>query len=116
MQLLNTSFQVFLYLASQFLEDLNHWTNEIPLIQIGRSGLSSCTQTDFFTQYEKDLQLEVKKNAKIKSKNIQKKKVKFNGSSCINYCDTTAFFLTPLKKKKESEHKKSDFKTICKVI
>ena len=107
---------MFLYLASQYLEELNRWTNEAPIIQIGSSGFNSFTQADFLTQYEKNLQLEVKKNAKMKNKNILKKKVNFHDSSCINYSDTRAFFLTPLKKKKESEHKKNDFKTICKVF
>ena len=68
---------------------------------------------DFLTQYEKNLQLEVKSR---KKKSILKKKVNFCDTSCVNYCDTRAFFLTPLKKKKESEQKKIDFKTICKVL
>ena len=103
------NFQVFYYLSSQHLDELSQWTEEAPLIQIGNTGFNSFTQTDFLTQYEKNLQLEV-------SKSILKKKVIFCDTSCINYCDTRAFFLTPLKKKKENEQKKIDFKTICKVL
>ena len=108
------NFQVFYYLSSQHLEELSQWTEDAPLIQIGNSGFNSFTQTDFLTQYEKNLQLEVK--TKKKSKSILKKKVNFCDTSCIDYRDTRAFFLTPLKKKKENEQKKIDFKTICKVL
>ena len=108
------NFQVFYYLSSQHLEELSQWTEDTPLIQIGNSGFNSFTQTDFLTQYDKNLQLEVKNRKK--SKSILKKKVKFCDTSCINYCDTRAFFLTPLKKKKENEQKKIDFMTICKVL
>ena len=96
----------------QHLEELRQWTEETPLVHIGNSRFNRFTKTDFLGQYEMNLQVEVKK----KSKGIIKKKVNFCDTSCINYCDTRAFFLTPLKKKKENEHKKIDFKTICKVL
>merc|ERR1712228_170144 len=96
--------KVFFYLSSEHLDELSQWTEDAPLIQIGNSGFNSFTQMDFLTQYEKSLQLEVK--SKTKNKSILKKKVNFCDTSCINSCDTRAFFLTPLKKKKESEEKK----------
>jgi len=108
--------KVFLYLASQHLEELNQWTKDAPLIQIESLGINSVTQMDFLTQYERSLQLEVTNNNRKKTKSILKKKVNICDTSCINYCDTRAFFLTPLKKKKESEYKKIDLKTMCKVL
>ena len=110
------NFQVFVYLASQHLKELNLWTEDAPLIQIGNSGFNSFTQKDFLTQNAKSVKLEVKNDTKKKSKGILKNKVNICDTSCINYCDTRTFFLTPLKKKKESEFKKIDFKTICKVL
>ena len=109
-------FQVFLYLANHHFEELNQWTKEAPLIHIGSLGINSVTQMDFLTQYERSLHLEAKNNTKKKTKSILKNKVNNCDTSCINYCDTRAFFLTPLKKKKESEYKKIDIKTMCKVL
>ena len=109
-------FQVFGYLTRQHLEELNQWENVVPSIQIGSMSFNSIKQTDFITQYEKNLHFEEMKKTKKKQKNILKKKVNFCDTSCMNYCDTRALFLTPLKTRIEKDQKKIDFKTMCKVV
>jgi len=108
--------KVFCHLASEHLIELNRWTEDAPIIQIGGGGFNGFSQTDFLTRYERNWELEEKEKDKKKRKGILKKKVNFCGDNCINYCDTRAFFLTPLKKKKDSEHVKVDFRSICKVL
>ena len=79
-------------------------------------SFNSIKQTDFITQYEKNLHFEEMKKTKKKQKNLLKKKVNFCDTSCMNYCDTRALFLTPLKTRIEKDQKKIDFKTMCKVV
>ena len=100
--------QVFCHLASEHLVELNRWTENAPIIQIGGGGFNGFSQTDFLTRYERNWELEEKEKDKKKKKSILKKKV--------NFCDSRAFFLTPLKKKKDNEHAKVDFKSLCKVL
>jgi hypothetical protein len=108
--------QVFCHLASEHLAELNRWTEDAPIIQIGGGGFNGFSQSDFLTRYERNWELEKKEKDKEKKKSILKKKVNFCGENCINYCDTRAFFLTPLKKKKDIDHAKMDFKSLCKVL
>ena len=108
--------QVFYHLASEHLVEVNRWTEDAPIIQIGGGGVNGFSQTDFLTRYERIWELEEKEKFKKKKKSFLKKKVNFCGENCINYCDTRAFFLTPLKKKKDNEHTKVDFKSLCKVL
>ena len=108
--------KVFCHLASEHLIELNRWTEDAPIIQIGGGGFNGFSQTDFLTRYERNWELEEKEKDKKKRKGILKKKVNFCGENCITYCDTRAFFLTPLKKKKDSDPMRVDFRNICKVL
>ena len=106
-------FQVFLHLANQHLDEINQWSNDIPLIQIGEGGFNGFSQVGFLSSYGSNWELEHKEKSK---KQKLKKKVNFCSSSYINYCDTNAFFLTPLKKKNVMNKNKIDFKSICNVL
>merc|ERR1719483_894283 len=109
--------KVFGHLAGEHLSELNKWTEDAPIIQIGGGGFNGFSQTDFLTRYEKNWEAEeIEEKEKKKKKSILKKKVNLCGDNCLNYCDTRAFFLTPMKKKRESEHVKLDCKSICKVL
>ena len=71
------------------------------------------SQNVFLSSYGGNWELEHKQKSQ---KQKLKKKVNFCNSSYINYCDTNAFFLTPLKKKTLTQKDKVDFKNICKVL
>ena len=107
---------MFCHLANDHLEELNRWTEDAPIIQIGGGGFNGFSQTDFLTRYERNWEQEEKEKKKEKKKSILKKKVNFCSDNCINYCDTRAFFLTPSKKKRERDQAKVDIKSLCKVL
>ena len=81
-------------------------------MQIGGGGFNGFLQNGFLPTYDSNWDLEEKEKKKKKLK----KKVNFCSSSYMNYCDTNAFFLTPLKKKPVTQKAKVDFKSICKVL
>ena len=95
------------------MDEINQWSNDPPLIQIGGGGFNAFSQTSFLSSYNSNKVLESKEKSK---KQKLKKKVNFCSSSYLNYCDTNAFFLTPLKKKTVTQKDKVDFKSICKVL
>ena len=105
-------FQVFCHLASQHLDEINSWSSDPPLIQIGGGGFNGFSQSTFLSNYETNWDLEQKDKKKKKKK---LKKVNFDTQSYIN-CDTKAFFLTPLKMKNVISKEKLDFRSVCKVL
>jgi len=105
--------KVFLHLANRHLDEINQWTTDPPLIQIGGAGFGGFSQAGFLASYGSNWDMEP--TEKRKKKRI-KKKVNFCTSNYINFCETNAFFLTPLKKKPVIHKDKVDFKTICKVL
>ena len=106
-------FQVFCHLASQHLDEINSWSSDPPLIQIGGGGFNGFSQSTFLSNYETNWDLEQKDKKKKKKKKL--KKVNFDTQSYIN-CDTKAFFLTPLKMKNVISKEKLDFRSVCKVL
>jgi len=104
--------KVFYHLANEHLDEINQWSNDPPLIQIGGGGFNGFSQTGFLSSYGSNWELEQEKKKKQKLK----KKVNFCNSSYINHCDTKSFFLTPLKKKTEAHKDKIDFKSICRML
>ena len=108
-----TLFQVFLHLANQHLDEINQWSNDIPQIEIGGRIFDGFSQNVYLSSYGSNLEL--KHTEKLKKQKL-KKKVNFCNSSYINFCDTNAFFLTPLKNKNVINKNKVDFKSICKVL
>jgi len=105
--------KVFCHLASQHLEEINSWSADPPLIQIGGGGFSGFSQTEFLSTYATNWDLE-HKDKKMKKK--MNKRVNFSNQNYIN-CDTKAFFLTPLKKKSVIDKGKMlDFKSLCRVL
>ena len=103
-----------MHLANQHLDEINQWSNDILLIQIDGGGFNAFLHKGFLPTYGSNLKLEDKE--KLKKHKKLKKKVNFGSSSYINYCDTNAFFLAPLKKKSLIQKDKVDFKSICKVL
>ena len=103
----------FRHFASQHMHEIHQWSNDPPLIKIGGGGFNAFSQTSFLSSYNSNQVLESKEKPK---KQKLKKKVNFCSSNYINYCDTNAFFLTPLKKKNIRKQNKIDFKSICKVL
>ena len=108
-----TNFQVFLHLANQHLDEINQWSNDIPIIQIGGGGFYGFSQNGFLSSYGSKWELEHKEKSKRQK---LKKKVNICSSSYINYCHTNAFFLTHSKNKIVIQKDKVDFKSICKVL
>jgi len=105
--------KVFCHLASQHLDEINSWSSDPPLIQIGGGGFNGFSQSTFLSNYETNWDLEQKDKKKKKKKKL--KKVNFDTQSYIN-CDTKAFFLTPLKMKNVISKEKLDFRSVCKVL
>ena len=95
------------------MDEINQWSNDPPLLQIGGGGFNGFSQTSFLSSYNNNQVMEVKEKSK---KQKLTKKVNFCSSSYINYCDTNAFFLTPLKKRTVTQKDKVDFKSIRKVL
>ena len=114
-------FQVFLHLANLYLDEINQWNNQIPVLNIGGGGLQGFQGFQGFERFSKSGFLtDCKSNWSIEYKDKQKKKLKkkvnFCSSSYINYCDTNSLFLTPLKKKSLAHKNNIDFKTLCRVL
>jgi len=105
--------KVFCHLASQHLDEINSWSSDPPLIQIGGGGFNGFSQSTFLSSYASNWELEQKEKKK-KKKKLQKK-VNFVNQSYIN-CDTKAFFLTPIKMKNVIPKEKLDFRSVCKVL
>ena len=103
---------MFCHLAAQHLEEINSWSNDPPLIQIGGGGFNGFSQSSFLSNYASNWEIEQKE--KKKKKKLQKR-VNFVNQSYI-HCDTKAFFLTPLKMKNVIPKEKLDFKSVCKVL
>jgi len=62
---------VFCHLAAQHLEEINSWTNDPPLIQIGGGGFNGFSQSSFLSNYASNWELEQKE--KKKKKKLQKR-------------------------------------------
>merc|ERR1712127_1009383 len=101
--------RVFQHLASQHLASVSQWSSDPPLIQIGGGGgWQGFSQSDFLTRYER--------NCRRKKKRMKAKAAAVNlcSNSYSSYCDTRAFFLSPVRKK--SANQKLDFGTVCKIL
>ena len=104
--------QVFCHLAGQHLDEINSWSSDPPLIQIGGGGFNGFSQSTFLNNYANNWELEQKE--KKKKKKLQKK-VNFVNQSYVP-CDTKAFFLTPLKMKNVIPKEKLDLKRVCQLL
>ena len=65
---------MFCHLANDHLEELNRWTEDAPIIQIGGGGFNGFSQTDFLTRYERNWEQEEKEKKKEKKRSILIKK------------------------------------------
>ena len=63
-------FQVFYHLATQHLDEINQWSKDPPIIQIGGGGFNGFSQTRFLSSYGSNWELEQKE--KLKKRNIKK--------------------------------------------
>ena len=102
-----------MHLAKQHLDEINQWGNDIPQMKIGGRIFGGFSPNVFLSSYVSNWEL---KHTEKSMKQNSKKKVNFSYSSYINYCNTNAFFLTPLKKKSVIQKGKIDFKSICKML
>merc|ERR1719483_446618 len=66
--------KVFYHLANEHLDEINQWSNDPPLIQIGGGGFNGFSQTGFLSSYGSNWELEEEKK---KKKQKLKKKVNF---------------------------------------
>jgi len=115
---LNVS-KVFYQLATQHLSSVSEWSEDPPIIQIGGGRFTTCSQADFLTRYERSWEGD-EKEARRKKRKLQKKQrlgVSLCTDSYSSYCDTRAFFLTPVRSKSSSKAaNKVDFRSICKIL
>jgi len=114
---LNVS-KVFYQLATQHLSSVSDWNEDPPIIQIGGGRFTTCSQADFLTRYERSWEGE-EKEARRKKRKLQKQRlgVSLCTDSYSSYCDTRAFFLTPVRSKsREKAANKVDFRSICKIL
>ena len=65
------NFQVFCHLASQHLDEINSWSSDPPLIQIGGGGFNGFSQSTFLSNYETNWDLEQKDKKKSLCKFIK---------------------------------------------
>lgn len=106
--------KVFSHLTSLHMASLEQWSSDPPLIQIGGGGRAGISQADFLTRYERNWQLEEKEKRKSRKLKARVKAVSLCSDSYSSYCDTRAFFLTPVRKK--SPPHKGDIKSVCKIL
>ena len=98
---------MFQYLAECQLRLMSRQNEEYSLIQIGSGGLTSISQSDFLSQYERSWHHHNSSNNNNSSNNSNnnnkllrlrrggKLSASAPGSQMKQLCDTRAFFLTP---------------------
>jgi len=114
---LNVS-KVFYQLATQHLSSVSEWSEDPPIIQIGGGRFTTCSQADFLTRYERSWEVD-EKEARRKKRKLQKQRlgVSLCSDSYSSYCDTRAFFLTPVRSKnRDKAANKVDFRSVCKIL
>ena len=74
------------------------------------------TQT-FPSRYEKNWQAEEKEKRKKRKLKAKAAAVSLCNDSYSSYCDTRAFFLTPVRSKnRDKAANKVDFRSLCKIL
>ena len=68
---------------------------------------------DLFFRYERNWEAEEKEKKKKRKLKAKAAAVSLCGDSYTNYCDTRAFFLTPVKSKTKN---KVDIRSVCKIL
>ena len=68
---------------------------------------------DPFFRYERNWEAEEKEKKKKRKLKAKAAAVSLCGDSYTNYCDTRAFFLTPVKSKTKN---KVDIRSVCKIL
>ena len=68
---------------------------------------------DPFFRYERNWEAEEKEKKKKRKLKAKAAAVSLCGDSYTNYCDTRAFFLTPVRSKTKN---KVDFRSVCKIL
>ena len=66
-----------------------------------------------FFRYERNWEAEEKEKKKKRKLKAKAAAVSLCGDSYTTYCDTRAFFLTPVKNKTKN---KVDFRSVCKIL
>ena len=73
--------------------------------------------TKIFTcRYEKNWEAEEKEKRKKRKLKAKAAAVSLCTDSYSSYCDTRAFFLTPVSRSKNKAANKVDFRSVCKIL
>ena len=70
-------------------------------------GLSSISQSDFLTRYERSWEEEEER---------RKRRRKEKREELLQLCDTRAFFLTPIRSKQHHAPAKPNLASLCKLL
>ena len=81
--------------------------------------VTSVIVTTFTSRYERNWEAEEKEKRKKRKLKAKAAAVSLCTDSYSSYCDTRAFFLTPVRSKSSSRDNKVnkvDFRSICKIL